>query len=326
MPSRPHPLSATARRARQARRWRVRLDRGDLRPAERQRLQAWLADDANARAYQAVDALWLDLDAAPALGPQAAALRRWSPRAAALSARGRPRALAAGLVAATVAAVAFGPGLGRALQTDARAGVGEQRTVTLDDGSRLVLDTGAAVDVVYAGDRRAVRLLSGRALFTVAPDPSRPFVVSASGGTVTALGTVFVVQTRPLADGGGARVTGVDHRIRAVAGGSTRDLGPGQTVAWTWGRAVSAVAAATDPNAAGWTDGSLEFEGEPLAAIAAELDPYARERLMVLGSARELKVSGVFRTRDPLGGLMALDRKRGLRVHRLPGLVVVRAD
>src|SRR5690606_22582752 len=64
--------------------------------------------------------------------------------------------------------------------------VGERRTVTLEDGSVLVLNTNTAVEVRFRGNARRLALVRGEAQFDVRPDAQRPFTVTADGTAVTA--------------------------------------------------------------------------------------------------------------------------------------------
>ncbi len=79
------------------------------------------------------------------------------------------------------------------LRADTVTGVGEQRNVTLPDGSQAFLNTDSAIAIDYDAGRQ-VRLLRGEAAFTVAPAAGEPFVVAVGDGTVTALGTRFIVR------------------------------------------------------------------------------------------------------------------------------------
>ena len=81
----------------------------------------------------------------------------------------------------------------RQIDTYATA-VGEQRLVVLKDGTKLSLNTATRVHVEFASKHRHVALECGEALFEVAKDAKRPFVVEAGGSEVTALGTVFSVR------------------------------------------------------------------------------------------------------------------------------------
>ena len=74
--------------------------------------------------------------------------------------------------------------------------VGEQQLVVLDDGTRMTLNTDTRVRVEIGPDLRSVNVQAGEALFEVAKDPRRPFVVHVADSEVVALGTVFSVRLR----------------------------------------------------------------------------------------------------------------------------------
>ncbi len=72
--------------------------------------------------------------------------------------------------------------------------VGEQASYTLEDGTRITLNTNSEVKIDYTDARRAITLVRGEANFDVAKNPERPFVVYAGGGIVWAVGTAFNVR------------------------------------------------------------------------------------------------------------------------------------
>ena len=96
------------------------------------------------------------------------------------------------------------------MKSVAETAVGEQRTVTLPDGSSVELNTASQVAIRYTARTRAVQLTRGEAHFTVASDRSRPFSVHAAGRVVTAVGTAFTVQLRRDA----VEVTVAEGRVR----------------------------------------------------------------------------------------------------------------
>ncbi len=61
----------------------------------------------------------------------------------------------------------------------------------LEDGSVIELNTGARVEVQFTPTERRVRLSKGEAHFTVAKNPTRPFIVRADKVAVQAVGTAF---------------------------------------------------------------------------------------------------------------------------------------
>jgi transmembrane sensor len=72
----------------------------------------------------------------------------------------------------------------------------EQRTVTLEDGSRIELNARSRLRVTYSKTVRTVELYDGQALFQVAKDASRPFLVKSGEATVRAVGTQFDVYRK----------------------------------------------------------------------------------------------------------------------------------
>lgn len=71
---------------------------------------------------------------------------------------------------------------------------GERRTVALEDGSVLQVDPQTRLRVRYGDDERRIELLRGRAMFRVAHNPRRPFLVRSADTTVRAVGTAFGVE------------------------------------------------------------------------------------------------------------------------------------
>ncbi|MBP0597145.1 FecR domain-containing protein [Herbaspirillum sp. LeCh32-8] len=80
------------------------------------------------------------------------------------------------------------------LMADLRTADGAWQTHTLEDGTRITLQGGSAVNLRYDAKRRAVQLLRGEILVEVAKDAARPFLVETAQGSIRALGTRFVVQ------------------------------------------------------------------------------------------------------------------------------------
>ncbi len=75
--------------------------------------------------------------------------------------------------------------------------VGEQHLITLGDGSAIEMNAQSKIRVRYTAKQRELELLRGEALFSVAHDASRPFVVQTADTRVRALGTRFDVYRKP---------------------------------------------------------------------------------------------------------------------------------
>lgn len=104
------------------------------------------------------------------------------------------RAAAAVAAAVIIMAVAFRPWRPASPTSHSHAtSAGGYERVVLGDSSVVELNASTEVRVVLAADERRVLLLGGEAHFTVAQDPSRPFVVEAAGVSVRAVGTAFNV-------------------------------------------------------------------------------------------------------------------------------------
>ncbi|WP_114953087.1 FecR family protein [Sphingosinicella terrae] len=250
----------------QAAAWAVRSAERELTGEEQRQLDAWLAQShRHLGAFVRAQALWLDvdrvaaLDAAPRPEPVAdEAPRRWSRYA----------------MAASLAVALIGGGLaydrlpGRVATERA-----EVREIALEDGSRLFLNGGATVQVRYGEDQRRIVVRDGEALFDVAHDSARPFVVTAQGVTVTAIGTRFAVERRH----GEVEVT-VEEGVVAVdeAGGERRLIRANEqfVMASTGARRATLEASEVGRRLA-WQRGLLVFDGQSLGRAAAEVNRYS---------------------------------------------------
>jgi transmembrane sensor len=205
--------------------WILRRDAG-LTAAERVQFEQWQAQDqrhmdAVVRMTQTWSVLGRPLDA----GQADWLLHRLATRAAKRRRR-RVGVVAAGTFALLVATMLiFHPDQGA--QSDAPVEQGivvRPETRHLPDGSVVELRPGADLFVDYAGQFRRVWLKRGEAYFKVAKDPGRPFLVSAGGMEVRAVGTAFSVQLA------GERidvlVTGGRVAVKPVGGGRVAGATP----------------------------------------------------------------------------------------------------
>jgi transmembrane sensor len=211
-----------------------------------------------------------------------------------------------------------------------RTRFGEQRLVLLDDGSRVTLNTASRIEVRFTKDRRRVRLLEGEALFEVAHDALRPFIVESAAARVRAVGTQFDVYRQSLA----TMVTVIEGRVavvrdvaepaaftRAPPGipGSVAVLpvilvSAGEQVAVT-ARAITPLAHANVAAATSWTQRRLVFDHTPLNDVAHEFARYSRMRIRIEGDAlKAQQVTGVFRSDDPASFLAFLANTPGIEI------------
>jgi transmembrane sensor len=169
---------------------------------------------------------------------------------------------------------------------------GEQRTLKLEDGSIIYLNTRSSVRVSYSSNARDINLQTGEALFSVAHDPARPFRVFAGDIVVRAVGTQFNVLRRP----DETRVALVEGKVRvstspetlagtsADAPGSIQLSAGEQATVLSDGKVHTHVA---DPESStAWRQRRLVFRDTELSEIAAEFNRYNRRpRFRVVGEA-----------------------------------------
>lgn len=193
----------------------------------------------------------------------------------------------------------------------------EVRDIRLADGSTLKLSPQTAVEVTLGDRTRRLRLVRGEALFTVAHDPSRPFIVGVGDSEVQAIGTVFNIRRI----GVETEVTVIEGRIAlTIAGGqqgqpSRRELGVGERVRFGLvPRSEVAVASSTQTTvnvanveaATDWTRRELSFDGEPLRDVITEMNRYGRDDIILLElGLAEIPVYGILHGGD-VDGLMGI--------------------
>lgn len=191
--------------------------------------------------------------------------------------------------------------------------LGEQRTEQLPDGTRIVLNTQTALQVRYGRGRREVALQYGEAMFEVAHDASRPFVVTADDGRVTDLGTQFQVRS----ESGMAIVTLLQGQVEVTERNQRRQLVPGEQA--RYGDGISGIPVRrVDPSAvSGWLHGRLDFNGMPLADAVAEANRYSAIKLR-LGDPglANMPVGGSFHAGDNATIAAALSAVFPVRVAR----------
>ncbi|WP_156447792.1 FecR family protein [Caulobacter sp. CCH5-E12] len=282
---------------------------------------AWQSDPSNKAAYDRIDdisrglrALQDDPDIRQAT---AEALARGPERRRFVMRLGtqRVRVVVGSLVAASVVASVAGGYI--ALRPTYATEVGQTFSARLSDGSRLTLDTDSQVRVRFSGGERRIELLRGQAIFEVAHNAQRPFIVQAGDTRVRATGTRFEVRRI----GQDVRVTLTQGSVEVVdrdAKAKTWRLRPGETLALKPAGASIATPTSVDiQTATSWTTGTVTFQDVPLDEAVAELNRYSRDKIVLGdGAPRTRRVSGVFSTGDNDDFIAALSAYYGLQSDR----------
>lgn len=202
-------------------------------------------------------------------------------------------------------------------------GTGEQHSIALSDGSTVELNSRSRLKVRFTEGVRNVELLEGQALFRVAKNPTRPFIVATGDTRVRAVGTQFDVYRKS----GGTIVTVIEGRVavisslpvtaeRAEASASSPSLfltaGERLTVA---PRTVPRPTRVNVAAATAWTQRQLVFEFTPLGEAAEEFNRYNARQLVVEGEAlRAFKISAIFRSTDPASLVRYIQTQPGIRI------------
>jgi transmembrane sensor len=299
--------------------WVLRHDRQDLTAADRSHFDAWLdAGEANAQAYRKANGVWDVFENSDA-DPHLAALRQTALATGPERKRWLPAA-GVGIAASIVGAVAVlsgqfttpshVPGPVTVAQAPAEPAnairhateKGQKRVVRLPDGTRVTLNTDTMIALAFTPGTRRVRLTRGQALFEVAHDASRPFMVEAADRRITALGTVFEVRLDP----GRMKVVLVEGRVVVDHAAAATDLPvlqptilrPGQELVAELGVAqrVRAVDVGSELM---WREGYVSFDDTTLASAVVEMNRYTVAPIRIGdGGVAQMRISGVFRTGD----------------------------
>jgi len=303
MPEQPAPDDL----ARDAATWFARM-RGPDADARQGEFEAWLAGAPEHRAaYNRASEVF-------ALGK----LLADEPVAAAIPRRTRRRApLAAAMACLLAAGIWFGTRDQPAPQQAQSAPPGparqllatepdEERLAHLEDGSRARLAGDSQLRIAFGRTQRLLVLEKGSARFDVHHE-TRPFIVMAGGGSVTARGTMFDVSlTRP----GQVEVRLIRGVIdvqlphpRADQTAPVRRLVAGESIAFVVPRSLPhALQAPAVQTGAGGIDGDTDtrsFASVPVATLVAEANRSAARPIRLAdGALGDQRVSGRLRVDD----------------------------
>jgi transmembrane sensor len=343
--------------------WLIAFTEGEVDAKGREAFMAWLrTSPEHVRAYLRIASLWEDdelfarsrkLDAdelvrralaesnvVPLPGPEAAQVATDdAPQTAATPVRRKGVNRLA--VAASIMGAALGIGslvsgqMSRALVYE--TAIGEQRTVTLSDGSVLSLNARSKVRVKYDEEHRAVELLEGQALFRVASNPQRPFIVRSDKAAIRAVGTQFdvsrkvdktvvtVVEGRVAvseagaAKRGGVAVLAADFDADSAAATGATLVSAGEQVIAT-ATEVTPVRQADVAAATAWMEGKLVFRSLPLVEVIDEFNRHSPRRFVIEDAQlADVRISGIFSFTDTAQLTEFLRERFGVTVRESDG-------
>lgn len=313
--------------------WLFLLQEQSKSRAVQAEFQAWLNISAEHRkAFEQVAAAWelpeVDMAAAE-LAQRNGLVKSLDPDISVGAMRSRallrPRMRWALAIAATIIAavgISHYPSLLVQWKADYVTATGQTNTITLPDGSRLVLNTQTAVKLDFEGGHRSVELLEGEAYFDVVPNPERPFKVMASYSETVVKGTAFSVRRDETEDiivleHGRVEVTKTPDRLMHAV------LLPGETMRAD-AHQFSPVVKADTAAVFSWVKGQLSFEDRPLSSVLAELGRYYPHSIITLNAKlAATRVNGRYRLDDPELAIRSLVTAAGGTVNRIPGGILI---
>lgn len=177
---------------------------------------------------------------------------------------------------------------------------GEQGSIELPDGSRILLDASSRMEVALYRGHREVSLPSGQAQFSVKSEADRPFRVEAGPLQITVVGTTFAVRYTPELPGGdGVRVAVEEGRVRVEGASQVLELTDGQQVSSDGRGQLGAMVAVNSYGIAPWRHGRVSFDNAPLKQVIAEFERYGDIRVSISDpELAELRLTGTFDLRQ----------------------------
>ncbi len=327
----------------QAADWLAKFDRDDLTAEERAAFADWLAEDPqNKDSIRQAAGLWYGMNEP---------LSRIAPTAASEERDTRVRHLPLALFGPAIARLRIGAFvltfLIAALVTanvllsppsvDVKnyftTNVGETRIVHMSDGSSIHLNTNSIVDQSYTKETRIIRLIAGEAIFDVAHDKERPFLVYAADGVIRAVGTRFAVRVAK----DQVRVTVTDGQV-ALARRSDDSVGKNSIAETTSkqnapimvskgeiagiGRVEKIVPQTVSENdlaeRLSWATGQLVFYDEELQSVIEEVARYTTVKIRVMDDAlKGRRISGILQIGDVDLMLEGIEGAFNVKVNRV---------
>ena len=287
--------SATKETQATAAAWLARRNNGEHSAEDQRAFLVWLnATKANRAAFAKAEALWEQMRGLDTIADQ----QLVDARAFLANNRQQParrRYAVAALSFITAGVVWQADWLSYLNDQTYQTAVGQSQSFNLADGSRLELNTNSAAKVHYSRHGREVRLAHGQAVFTVAHEDHRPFVVYAGKGKIRDVGTQFDVRHND--DWVSVAVLDGEVEVSGRVDALPKPLHRGQQLNYKPSGEVTSVQAIDINTFSAWRERKLVFQGQPLKDVLEELGRYHRATVTVTApKILETKVSGIFPT------------------------------
>lgn len=278
----------------QALEWMVVFWSGEATNEDRREWQTWLdASPENLKAWEQVRAMEVRLKGMPA--KVASLALREAPKSA--KRRKLLQAMSGMIALGVTTQLARETSLWKSYSADFRTATGEQRHITLADGTHVNMNTGTSIDIRFSDVERRLIVRDGEILISTAKDTApvhRPFIVETGHGTARALGTRFNV--RQMEDLSRVAVYEGAIEIMPVKLGQPSRLNAGQQTMFTALHVNPATPARDDESA--WVDGFIIAERMRLGDFLEELNRYRPGFIRCNEDIADLIVSGTYPLQD----------------------------
>jgi transmembrane sensor len=284
--------------------WLVQLQSGAATDEDHRAIQHWRGRSAaHAQAWQRAEAILGDFRKVP--GSITAETLQRASRHNSIGRRQALNRLGLLLLAGPAAWLAYQHTPWQQWTADQRTAIGEQKNLTLPDGTKVLLNTASSLDIAYSASERRIKLRVGEILITTGKDPAptyRPFIVQTEQGTARALGTRFSVRV----DGAQTKVAVQEGSVEMLPVQASHGLiiNAGQQSAYSASNTLPVQV--LDASALSWEKGMLLAKDMRLADLLNELGRYRSGVLRCHDAVADLRVSGAFSVRDTDASLRLL--------------------
>lgn len=191
------------------------------------------------------------------------------------------------------------------------------QNILLPDGTTILLDAKTKANIKYFEDRREVNLDFGKALFDVAKNPNKPFIINANDIKVQVLGTNFEVRNQKnniVIDVISGKVS-----IQKFENDKYKELAiltQGKHLAFDKQNNKYKIKDIDVKNIASWKDGIIVFQDDNLENAIEEFKKYKNLNVFIDKNVQKFSVSGSFKIEEFDKFLFALSKIYSLKVDK----------
>jgi len=318
-------LSMTQERAIE---WLIRLDSPNTTEQDETDFFTWLhASPENQQAYIRAEKMWGSLESlssAPHTESVSDAHHPTSGEVHAFEPRQTRRTVLTGFALAAsflLATIFIGSNFLTPNEASFSTVVGQQKNLTLSDGSKVVLNTNSQLEFVERGNLRLAKLAKGEAFFSVTHRNNQPFIIETPNGIVRVLGTRFSVK----AESGETLVTVLEGKVGVAANTSAnqvlkQNLQLDATLEFNQQLSLHDAELGIKPKqidahtATSWRNGTLIYDGTPLSQVVSDLSRYHQQSISLADpQLHEINVVAVLDIKDMKATLYALQSAFNLK-------------